>query len=209
MSETRWWWIRHAPVLDHGGRIYGQNDLPANCTDSALFEALAAALPGTALWLTTPLSRTHQTFEALMAAGAPAPAELRQEPAFLEQHFGDWQGLTYAELADLRDGPDHRFWHAPATETPPGGESFAAVVERVASAMERIGRAEAGRDIVVVAHGGSIRAALAHALGIEPERALGFAIDNCSLTRLDHFAREDAWRVGAVNRLLHLPGRLR
>lgn len=207
MSETRWWWIRHAPVQDHGGRIYGQNDLPANCADSALFEALATALPHRALWLTTPLARTRQTAEALMAAGAPVPAELRQEAAFLEQHFGEWQGLTYAELVALRDGQDHRFWHAPATETPPGGESFAAVVERVAGAMERLGRAEAGRDIVVVAHGGSIRAALAHALGIEPERALGFAIDNCSLTRLDHFLGEDAWRVGAVNRLLHLPGR--
>ena len=207
MSETRWWWIRHAPVQDHGGRIYGQNDLHADCADVELFEALAVALPPKALWLTTPLTRTRQTAEALMAAGAPVPAELRQEPAFFEQHFGAWQGLTYAELADLRNGQDHRFWHAPATETPPGGESFAAVVERVASAMERIGRAEAGRDIVVVAHGGSIRAALAHALGIEPERALGFAIDNCSLTRLDHFALENAWRVGAVNRLLHRPGR--
>jgi broad specificity phosphatase PhoE len=52
---------------------------------------------------------------------------------------------------------------------------------------------------VVVAHGGSIRAALAHALAVDAERALGFAIDNCSLTRLDHFPSDDAWRIGAVN----------
>jgi len=203
MSETRWWWIRHAPVEDHGGRIYGQNDLAADCRDPALFAVLAATLPAGALWLTTPLRRTRQTAEALFAAGAPVPRELRQEPAFLEQHFGDWQGLTYAELENLRDGAAHRFWHAPATETPPGGESFADVVGRVAEAMRRINAAEAGRDIVVVAHGGSIRAALAHVLGIAPERALGFAIDNCSLTRLDHF-EEEVWRVHGVN---HRPGR--
>ena len=118
-----------------------------------------------ALWLVTPLRRTRQTAEALFAAGAPLPAELREEPDFLEQHFGSWQGLTYDELAVLRDGAAHRFWHAPAVERPPGGESFADVVARVASAVRRISPAAAGRDLVVVAHGGSIRAALAHALG--------------------------------------------
>jgi len=204
MIATRWWWVRHAPVAS-GGRIYGQDDLPADCSDGALFGGLAAALPAAALWVVTPLRRTRQTADALLAAGAPVPAELRQEPGFLEQHFGRWQGLTYEELAALRDGAAHRFWHAPALERPPGGESFAEVVERVGGAIERISAANGGRDIVVVAHGGSIRAALAHALGLAAEKALGFAVDNCSLTRLDHFAADDAWRVGAVN-LSGFPG---
>jgi len=201
MSHTRWWWIRHAPVTSHGGRIYGQNDLPADCADDSLFRGLAGRLPADALWLVTPLRRTRQTANALLAAGAPVPAELREEPDFLEQHFGDWQGLTYGELAALRDGAAHRFWHAPAHERPPGGESFEDVVTRVASAVGRISPAARGRDVVAVAHGGSIRAALAHALGIPAEKALGFSIDNCSLTRLDHFSAEDAWQVGAVNLL--------
>jgi alpha-ribazole phosphatase len=199
MIATRWWWIRHAPVVNHGGRVYGQNDLLADCSNAALFGWLASELPAGALWLTTPLNRTRQTAEALLAAGAPAPAQSAEEPAFLEQHFGDWQGLTYEELGARRDGAWHRFWHAPAHETPPGGESFAAVVERVGAAVRRISASHEGRDIVVVAHGGSIRAALAHALGLEVERALGFAVENCSLTRLDHFASDDAWRIGAVN----------
>ena len=101
MIPTRWWWIRHAPVTTHGGRVYGQNDLPADCADEALFRGLAAQLPSDALWLVTPLRRTRQTAEALFAAGAPQPAELREEPDFLEQHFGSWQGLTYDELAAL------------------------------------------------------------------------------------------------------------
>ena len=107
--------------------------------------------------------------------------------------------------ADCSDGAAHRFWHAPALERPPGGESFAEVVERVGGAIERISAANGGRDNIVVAHGGSIRAALAHALGLAAEKALGFAVDNCSLTRLDHFAADDAWRVGAVN-LSGFPG---
>ncbi len=38
---TRWWWIRHAPV-DAGGRIYGQCDLPADCSDDARMRWLAS-----------------------------------------------------------------------------------------------------------------------------------------------------------------------
>jgi alpha-ribazole phosphatase len=199
MTETRWWWIRHAPVMGHDGRIYGQNDHAADCANSALFAELAARLPASALWITTPLMRTQQTADALIAAGAPSPGATAEEPAFLEQHFGEWQGLTHDELRNRRDGAWHRFWLAPAEETPPGGESFSDVVRRVGAAIRRIGAREAGRNIVVIAHGGSIRAALAHALAVDAERALGFSVDNCSLTRLDHFAAEDAWRIGAVN----------
>ena len=72
-------------------------------------------------------------------------------------------------------------------------------------ALLRLTLAHAGNDIVVVAHGGSIRAALAAALDIEPERALGFSIDNLSVTRLDHIEGQSfgaAWRVAFVNRRL-------
>ncbi|MGD9743205.1 MAG: histidine phosphatase family protein [Dongiaceae bacterium] len=205
---TRWWWIRHAPVTAHGGRIYGQTDLPADCSDAACFAALARQLPPEAVWVTTQLCRTHQTAAAIhRAAGRECPAFV-SEPGLAEQHFGDWQGLTHAELADRRDGHWHRFWLAPAEMAPPGGESFAAVVDRVGLAVERLTRAHAGADIVAVAHGGSIRAALAAALGLAPERALGFAIDNCSLTRIDHIegasssaepGASRSWRVVRVN----------
>jgi len=60
----------------------------------------------------------------------------------------------------------------------------------------------AGRDIVAVAHGGSIRAAVAHALGLAPEAALALSVDTLSLTRLDHIAGPGAgqdWRVAQLN----------
>jgi broad specificity phosphatase PhoE len=60
-----------------------------------------------------------------------------------------------------------------------------------------------GRDVIVVAHGGTIRAALAQALGLEPEAALAFTIENCSITRIDHIegpGMGHGWRVVTVNR---------
>ena len=39
-----------------------------------------------------------------------------------------------------------------------------------------------------MAHGGTIKAAIGLALGGQPDKGLAFDIDNCSVTRLDHFA---------------------
>ena len=207
-ATTTWWWIRHAPV-ESGGRIYGQGDLPADCSDLAAFRALAGLLPADPLWVVTPLQRTLQTARAIAEHREDALDPL-VEPLLVEQHFGEWQGLSHAELAERRDGAWHRFWLAPADEAPPGGESFVQVVERVDLAVRRLSAEHAGRDIVAVAHGGTIRAALALALGLEPERALALSVDNCSLTRLERIAgpvssrapledSEEAWRVVHVN----------
>lgn len=201
-TVTRWWWIRHAPVIGANGRIYGQDDLEADCSNAALFGQLAVILPNPAVWLVTHLRRTQQTATAIAASAAWALPELLTAPELAEQHFGDWQGLTHAELDAQRDGAYHRFWHAPADHRPPNGESFRDVVERVERAIGQYTATHGGQDIIAVAHGGTIRAALAIALGIDPERALGFNIDNCSITRMDHIdgVSEGAnWRIVAVN----------
>jgi alpha-ribazole phosphatase len=203
MSEatvTRWWWVRHAPVTTDGGRIYGQTDLPADTSDGACYPALAEALPEGMVLITSHLRRTHDTAAAIAAAGRALPEGIVSH-AFAEQHFGEWQGQPRAEIRE-RHGADHGLWLAPAHVTPPGGESFADLVERVANAIDEFNRVFAGADILAVAHGGTIRAALGHALGLAPDRAIRFAIDNCSLTRLDHIQAEGlapAWRVDRVN----------
>lgn len=205
-TVTRWWWIRHAPVTGHGGRIYGQEDYPADLSDTATFAALAALLPAEPVWVTSHLRRTRDTAAAIAAAraGGSAPNSLT-EPGIAEQHVGAWHGLTYDELNALRGvaADDLGLW--PANERAPDGESFLDVMARVGSAVARLTAAYCGRDIVAVAHGGPIRAALAIALGIEAERAMSFAIDPCSLTRLDHIhdgtggSGRACWRVVAVN----------
>jgi alpha-ribazole phosphatase len=208
---TRWWWIRHAPVRS-GGQIYGQNDLPADCSDRRSFRNLARAMPERPLWVVSHLQRTHQTAASIrdhLTNGAADPLDDQLvEPAIAEQDFGDWQGLTVEQLQRRRDGAWHRFWLAPAHEVPPGGESFIDLMARVSGSIERLLADHGGRDIVVVAHGGSIRAAIAHALKLSPEKALGFVIDNCSITRLDHIggasgshpgADQDSWRVARIN----------
>ena len=201
---TRWWWIRHAPVPD-GGRIYGQSDLACDCSDVEIFRILARELPRDAVWATSNLVRTKQTAAAILAADAVrrfAGVEPLVVPHFAEQHLGEWQGQERKAFYAARKVGTHTLWFAPANERPPGGESFVDLVERVVPAIERLNSEHAGRDIVAVTHGGTIRAAVAHALGLPPQAALGFSTDNCSLTRLDHLTANGGaglWRVVAVN----------
>jgi len=200
-TVTRCWWIRHAPVVDNGGRIYGRSDIDADTSDRSSFTALARRLPNPAVWVTSDLRRTQQTAAAIAAAG-PTIEPPRIERDIAEQDFGEWQGRKRDEIF-AREAEWHQFWLAPAQARPPGGESFVDLIGRVVPAIDRLVAEHAGRDLVLVAHGGSIRAALAGALGLDPETALAFAVDNLSLTRIDHIATTDeprsAWRVVAVN----------
>ena len=206
-TTTRFWWVRHAPV-PHGGRIYGQTDLSCDCSDSSLFAGLAGQLPRRAVWVTSDLRRTHETAAAIIRAGLPGPQAIPGPEAvalsdLAEQNFGEWQSLTYEELSQSRNGDLHRFWHAPAHEAPPGGESFLAVAARVSRAIHRLAETYAGSDIIAVAHGGTIRAALGLALSLDPEAALAISIDNCSITRIDRIEGPGlghGWRVVTVNR---------
>ena len=201
MTETRWWFVRHAPVPNPEKRCYGQTDVECDTTNATAFNNLAQRVPREAVWMATQLSRTMR---AIHQARGTTPDPLHIEPRLAEQSFGDWQGRTYAELGAYGHGTTqtHRFWLAPAHSLPPGGESFVTVMERVHTAVEDLSKRHAGRDIVCVAHGGSIRAALALSLGLTPEAALAVNIDTLSLTRIDlieNTTAGHAWRVGLVN----------
>lgn len=201
---TRWWWIRHAPVINGEGRLYGQEDLDCDVSDFPRFQALARHLPKDAIWIVSNLSRTHKTATAIRDAGIVGP-EYVIEADFAEQNFGDWQGLTWAEM-ESRDGTAYEeFWRDPSGNAPPQGESFADLIARTAPAVEKLTAHHAGRDIVCVAHGGSIRAAISQALELHHERGLSISIDTLSLTRIDHVeggalnGNGRAWRVGGIN----------
>lgn len=200
---TRLWLIRHALVEENArARLYGVRDVPL-CPDSLvaqvpMYQALARRLPDDAAWIVTPLSRTRRTAEAILEWRADRPA-LAVEPGLIEQDLGEWQGLAHAELPPRLERPAHPFWPVAADETPPGGESFVAVCRRVGRAIDQIAARHAGRDVVAVSHGGAIRAAVAHALGLDAERALHFSVQNLSVTVIER--HEAGWRIVSVNEL--------
>lgn len=199
--ETSFWLIRHA-LVDENARamLYGVMDVPLCETtlleQGPMYRSLAARLPRPADWIVTPLSRTRRTAETIFKHGYPA-AELRVEPGLTEQSLGEWQGLPHHELPPKLAYPAHAFWPLAGAEKPPGGESMAEVIHRVGGTMERLAVEHAGRDVVIVSHGGAIRGAIAHALRIEADSALHMSVQNLCLTRLQRLPA--GWRVVCVN----------
>jgi broad specificity phosphatase PhoE len=200
-EPTRLFLIRHALVEPTArAMLYGSMDVPlcdvALQEEAALYRWLAARLPRPAHWVTSQLGRTKATAAAIFAAGYPA-RPLATEADLAEQHLGDWQGIPHEALVEKLRHPPHPFWPHAAEEQPPGGESFAHVRARVGPVLERLVDQHEGEDVVVVAHGGSIRAALAHAMDLSGHQALTFSIRNLGLTRLEKHGAD--WRVAAVN----------
>ncbi len=203
MNITRFWLIRHA-LVDENARaiLYGVMDVPLCETtlleQAPMYRALAQRLPRPAVWKVTPLSRTRRTAEAIFAAGYPH-TQPAVEPGLIEQSLGEWQGLPHADLPARLTLPKHAFWPLAGDERPPGGETMADVIERVGRVLERLALEHSGEDVVIVSHGGAIRAAVAHCLRIRADNALHLSIQNLSLTRLER--EPEGWRVGCVNEL--------
>jgi alpha-ribazole phosphatase len=186
------------------GRIYGQTDLGCDTGDLDSFRALAALLPRNAIWVISSLRRTRETADAIATAGMAVP-ELLIEPQLAEQNFGRWQGLRWEEMQATDPVAYAAFWRDPTRNAPPDGESYVAQIGRTRAGIERLTREHAGRDIVCVSHGGTIRAAVAVALDLTPETAMAVVIDNLSVTRInfveDGLLRSHArvWQVQGVN----------
>lgn len=171
-------------------------DVACDVSDEEDFRQLAQRLPPNAVLVESGLMRCRQTAGALETAGLLLPPPV-VEPDLREQDFGRWQGKSWLELEAAKDPDLAEFWRDPAESTPPEGESFAVVCARVRRALYRLSEQHPGRDIVAVVHAGTVRAALALALGLEPAQALRFNIQPLSLTRLDLI--QDGWRVESVN----------
>ena len=177
---TRLFLVRHAPPL-HGGRLAGRRDVPADLSDAAGLARLAAALPRDIAALVSPALRCRQTATALGRDDA------RPDPALWEQGFGAWEGLAPADLPDLGDlAPSDLTAHRP-----PGGESFDDMAARAGAALQAI-----TEDCVIIAHAGTVRAAIALVTG---PSAISFQIAPASLTILNRAGAH--WAIEAVNRL--------
>jgi probable phosphoglycerate mutase len=160
------------------GRHTGRTDIPltgeGRRTALLLGERLARApwggLPDVEV-RTSPLRRAAGTAE-LAGFGARA----KEWDALLEWDYGDYEGLTPAQLQDLR--PGFHIWR----DGVPGGERLAAVAGRADEVVAWARSAE--RDVLVFAHGHILRTLGARWLGLDPAFAASLRLDPASLSVL-------------------------
>lgn len=186
---SRLHWVRHGPT--HAKAMVGWSDLPADLSDTERVSRLSQHLPAEAVVVSSDLLRAVQTADAI----AGSRTRLDPDPEFREIHFGDWelQGFEGVEDQPLL----RAFWETPGDICPPGGESWNQVSARVERAIGRVLEAHPGRDVIVVAHMGTILTQVQRALGLSGYETFAHKIDNLSVTEL-HW-QGDRWDAVRIN----------
>ncbi|ADL12383.1 alpha-ribazole phosphatase [Acetohalobium arabaticum] len=91
---------------------------------------------------------------------------INTEAKLREANFGVWEGLTFEEIKE-RDGEKLDAWlKDPVTVQTPEGENFEEVQKRAKEGLNRIKTKHEDEQVLVVAHGGTIRALLVDLLGM-------------------------------------------
>jgi probable phosphoglycerate mutase len=169
----RLYYIRHGLTdWNSAGRLQGHRDVPINPEGRAQAARSAEILcslfarderPAEGLdYVSSPLGRARETMEIMRAKLGLTPSGYAIEPRLTEIGFGEWEGLTYAEVAqrdpDIVAKREADKW----LFQPPGGENYEQVAARVGAWYATL-----TRDTVACAHGGTGRALVAF-LGVVP-----------------------------------------
>jgi probable phosphoglycerate mutase len=202
-TPTRLLLLRHGQTELSVQRRYSGRGNPA-LTEVGRQQAGAAARyvaqrGGIAAVFSSPLQRAYDT--AAVAAKALG-LDVAVDDDLIETDFGAWEGLTFTEAAE-RDPELHRRWLRDTSTTPPGGESFDAVLDRVLRVRDRIVAAQQGATVLVVSHVTPIKMLLRLALDAGPGILYRLHLDLASLS-IAEFYSDGASSVRMVNQTGYL-----
>ena len=175
-------------------RFQGHSDRPLTERGRQQAHALAdlvAAQEIDAVY-TSPLSRARETAEIVAARAGLEPVAL---PELREVDTGSWSGLSRADV-EARFPEGFARWRSGGSGWE-DGESYEEMAERVIGALRTIAEDHPDGRVLIISHGGPIRAIHAAAEGVaikdyrrlrpvEPNARLSaVAVENGRLTRLD------------------------
>lgn len=176
----RLYFIRHGETdWNREGRLQGRTDTALNARGreqaSIVARHLGEIMPSPAdesplkglPFHASPMRRTRQTVEILRGNLGLDPLGYAPDDRLREIGFGAWEGRTWHEVRardpiGTRERERNRW-----TYQPPGGESYAMVMERVSDWFSGI-----REDSCVVAHGGIARVMMVLCGGMTPENAV-------------------------------------
>jgi probable phosphoglycerate mutase len=173
-QDNRCFLVRHGETeWSLSRRHTGRTDLPLLPEGTVQAESLPSRLAGHhfALVLTSPLFRARETSRL---AGFGDRAEV--DPDLAEWDYGDYEGLTTAEI--LAEDPDWDLFAHGA----PGGETPEEIGRRADRVIARIRAADG--DGLCFAHGHLLRVLGARWLGLSPMEGRGFTLDPASISIL-------------------------
>ena len=191
---TRLHLVRHGPTHIRG--MVGWSDPPADLSDVEAIARLSAHLPPEALVISSDLSRASATADAIQGSRRRLP----HRAALREINCGTWEMRPYKEIEAEDPERARAYWDQPGEVRPPEGESWNEVCARIDGAVDALIAEHGGADLVIVAHFGVILSQVQRALGVAPNDAFGYRIDNLSVTEIQRLP--EGWKLGRIN---HLP----
>jgi 2,3-bisphosphoglycerate-dependent phosphoglycerate mutase len=140
-------------------------------------ELLAETGIGFDVAYTSVLSRATETLRIIMEVTGLACPVIR-DPALNERHYGDLQGLNKARTAERFGDEQVHIWRRSFATAPPNGESLKDTSERTLPFFERaiLGDIAEGKDVLVSAHGNSLRAIVMRLDDLAPDEVPGLEI---------------------------------
>lgn len=183
--------LRHTRLSIASGICYGQADVdvaPSFYDELLSIKPKLADIQFDGIY-TSPLQRCQKLAESL------AIGDVTPDRRLMELHFGDWELKKWDDIprTDFDQWADNY-----ATLSPPNGETFADMHRRASHFVDTIKPVHAGQNVLVVAHGGLIRALLAEVLNMPLKGLFRFEVDYGSLTQLNFDG--EIPRIGYVNR---------
>lgn len=165
--------IRHPRPSVAPGVCYGRSDVPLAEPAALAAARLRPLLPAQFSLHASPLSRARLLAEAL--------GEPRCDERLQEMHFGLWELQPFEAIGTALDA-----WaDDPLGFRAPGGESAREMAARVLEWLAELRASRPTAPVVVVAHGGPLRAMAGHLLGLPAERWLGLDFACGHASRLD------------------------
>ena len=130
---------------------------------------------------TSALKRAQETLEILLDELGQPGLETFRDQALNERHYGDLQGLNKAETAKKYGDAQVHIWRRSYDVKPPNGESLKDTAARTLPYFHSkiLPEAAAGKNVLVAAHGNSLRAILMDVEKLTPEQIMKVNIETC------------------------------
>jgi broad specificity phosphatase PhoE len=162
------------------GLLLGRADPGLDDDGRRQAERLAAEIGGLDVVrvVASPLARCRET--AQMVAEAAGIRDVTVDDRWIELDYGALDGTRPADVP----AETWARWRADVTFAPEGGESLAALGQRVRAACAALADEARERDLVVVSHVSPIKAAVAWALGVGDEVSWRLWVAPGSITRI-------------------------
>jgi 2,3-bisphosphoglycerate-dependent phosphoglycerate mutase len=127
---------------------------------------------------TSLLSRAIETLEIIIKTlGYNIP--VIKDISLNERHYGDLQGLNKDKVAEIYGKEQVRLWRRSLKVRPPNGESLEDTQKRTIPFFERAikGDLELNKNVLVVAHGNSLRSIVSYIENLNEEQILNLEIE--------------------------------